>query len=69
MVNADVREAIEQGKFHIYPINTIDEGLEILTGMVSGRRSARGVFPKDSINAHIEHRLKEMANQVKNYSG
>ncbi len=69
MVNTEVREAIEQGKFHIYPINTIDEGLEILTGMVSGARSARGVFPKDSINAHIEHRLKEMANQVKNYSG
>ena len=69
MVNADVCEAIESGMFHIYPINTIDEGLEILTGMVSGRRSARGVFPKDSMNAHIEHRLKEMANQVKNYSG
>ena len=69
MVNADVCEAIEAGKFHIYPINTIDEGLEILTGMVSGQRNARGTFPKDSINAHIEHRLKEMANQVKNYSG
>lgn len=69
MVHSDVREAIESGKFHIYPIHTIDEGLEILSGMVSGTRSARGVFPRDSINAHIEHRLKEMANQVKNYSG
>ncbi len=69
MVNSDVCEAIEAGNFHIYPISTIDEGLEILTSMVSGQRSARGAFPKDSINAHIEHRLKEMANQVKNYSG
>ncbi len=69
MVNSDVREAVEQNKFHIYPINTIDEGLEILTGTVAGKRTERGVFPKESINAHIEHRLKEMANQVKNYSG
>lgn len=69
MVNNDVREAIEQNRFHIYPITTIDEGLEILTGEVAGKRNLRGTFPKDSINAHIEHRLKEMANQVKNYSG
>ena len=69
MLESDISEALENHLFHIYPINTIDEGLEILSGERAGIRSEKGVFPKDSLNSHIERRLKEMANLVKNYSG
>jgi predicted ATP-dependent protease len=68
MLSRRVIEAIREQKFYIYPIATVDEGLELLTGSTAGERSARDEFPKHSMNALIEHRLKEMANQVKNYS-
>jgi lon-related putative ATP-dependent protease len=68
MLSRETLAAVNEGKFHIYPIRSIDEGLELLTGGKAGRRNAKGEFPKSSINHLIEHRLKEMANQVKNYS-
>jgi len=69
MLGQEISEAIRNQLFHIYPITSIDEGLEILSGDTAGIRSEKGVFPKDSLNARVERRLKEMANQVKNYSG
>jgi len=69
MLGTDVSSAIDKGLFHIFPITTINEGLEILTSRTAGERNEKGFFPKDSLNAWIERRLKEMANQVKNYSG
>lgn len=68
MLGAEASRAVEEGQFHVYPIRTVDEGLELLSGKTAGERNAKGFFPKDSFNALIEHRLKEMANQVKNYS-
>ena len=55
-----VISAIEAGKFHIYPISTIDEGMEILTLRQSGRRNVKGNFPPDTINHTIEQRLKKL---------
>jgi len=40
-----VVEAVEGGKFHVYPIETIDQGIEILTGVEAGDRDAAGSFP------------------------
>ncbi|MFO7849300.1 MAG: ATP-binding protein [Spirochaetia bacterium] len=68
MLSRKTVEAVEEGKFFVYPISTIDEGLQLLTDRIAGERTVRGEFPKNSINALIEFRLKEMANQVKNYS-
>ena len=55
-----VLSAIEAGKFHIYPISTIDEGMEILTLRQSGKRNVKGNFPPDTINHTIEQRLKKL---------
>ena len=68
MLSRSTLKAVKEGSFHIYPIDTIDEGLALLTGRYAGARGARGEFPRGSVNLAIEHRLKEMANQVKNYS-
>lgn len=57
MLRADVREAVEQSRFAIYPITTIDEGIEILTGTPAGERGADGQFPDGSVNARIEARM------------
>lgn len=55
-----VLDAIEKRKFHIYPISTIDEGMEILTLRQSGVRNVKGNFPPDTINHTIENRLRKL---------
>ena len=55
-----VLSAIEAGKFHIYPISTIDEGMEILTLRPSGKRNVKGNFPPDTANHVIENRLRKL---------
>jgi predicted ATP-dependent protease len=61
MLRADVVAACKAGRFHIYPITTIDEGIELLTGIVAGERNKRGVYPKGSINQRVEARLRYLA--------
>jgi lon-related putative ATP-dependent protease len=61
MLRQDVVEAVEAGKFHVYPIQTIDQGIEILTGVEAGDRDAAGSFPEGSINHRVERRLVELA--------
>jgi lon-related putative ATP-dependent protease len=61
MLREDVVEAIKDGLFHIYPVKTIDEGIEVLTGMQAGKADADGNYPKDTINSLAQKRLDEMA--------
>ena len=46
MLREDVVEAVEQGRFHVYPIRSVDQGIEILTGRHGGRARARRRFPR-----------------------
>ncbi len=55
-----VVKAIEEKKFHIYPVSTVDQGMEILTLRPSGVRSVKGTFPPESVNRIIEDRLKKL---------
>ncbi|MDH3738200.1 MAG: AAA family ATPase [Alphaproteobacteria bacterium] len=61
MLHRRVRDAIEAGQFHVYPVQTIDQGIEILTGMTAGDRQADGAFPDDSFNRRVADRLREFA--------
>jgi predicted ATP-dependent protease len=63
MLRHDVVEAVKHKKFHIYPVETIDAGIEILTGVSAGELDAQGHYPKDTINGKVETRLAEMARQ------
>jgi lon-related putative ATP-dependent protease len=69
MLRKDVIQAVAQGKFHIYPVKTVDQGMEILTGLRMGERNDQGQFPSDSINYKVEDRLNTMAEQRMLYSG
>lgn len=55
-----VIRAIEQGRFHIYPISSVDQGMEILTLRQSGKRNVKGNFPPDTVNNIIESRLRKL---------
>ncbi|MBI4774348.1 MAG: AAA family ATPase [Deltaproteobacteria bacterium] len=57
----DVIEAVKEKKFHLYPVETIDQGIEILTGMSAGNRDAKGAYPKGSINDLVNRKLESLA--------
>jgi len=66
MLRKDVVEAVAGGKFHIYPVASVDEGIEILTGIPAGAR-VDGVYPEATINHRVERRLTEYAEKLKEY--
>jgi lon-related putative ATP-dependent protease len=61
MLRHDVIDAVGEGRFHIYPVETVDEGIEILTGVPAGERGPDGNYPEGSINFKVEQRLGELA--------
>jgi lon-related putative ATP-dependent protease len=61
MLRSEVVEAVEAGKFHIYPVRSIEEGIRILTGVPAGRRLKSGKFAKGTVFALVEARLEEFA--------
>lgn len=61
MLRRDVVEAAEAGKFHVYPVETVDQALALLTGKPVGERDAEGHYPEDSINGRVQSRLTEMS--------
>jgi len=61
MLRRDVVEAVEAGKFHVYPVETIDQGIALLTGLEAGERDGGGNFPEGSVNHRVEGRLIALA--------
>lgn len=57
----DVVEAVRNNQFNVYPVSTIDEGIELLTGREAGERGPDGVYPPRSINGLVEARLESFA--------
>ncbi len=67
MLKEEVVDAVKQGKFHIWAVNTIDEGIELLTGIKAGARQPDGTFEEGSINYRVDKRLREMAETMRSY--
>jgi len=67
MLRQDVVEAVQKGRFHIYPVKTIDQGIEILTGKKAGEKDAKGAYPKGTINYLVDLKLKELAEGLKDF--
>jgi lon-related putative ATP-dependent protease len=61
MLRQDVVEAVRNGQFRIYAVETIDQGIEILAGVPAGERNEAGNFAEGSVNARVEARLIELA--------
>jgi predicted ATP-dependent protease len=62
-----VVDAVEAGKFHIYPVKTIDQGIEVLTGEKSGTRQTDGLFQEGTINALVDKQLRMMVERLKEF--
>ncbi|HUV12279.1 MAG TPA: AAA family ATPase [Acidobacteriota bacterium] len=64
MLNEEVIQAVREGKFHIYPIETVDEGMEILTDFEAGELQEDGTYPEGTVHDLVQKRLDEMAEIV-----
>jgi lon-related putative ATP-dependent protease len=61
MLKEEVLAAAREGKFHVWPVRTIDEGIEVLTGVPAGQRQADGTFEAGTVHFLVDKRLEEMA--------
>lgn len=68
MLKEEIVEAVEQGKFHLYSVKTIDEGIEILTGVKAGVRTKDGTFEAGTVNYKVDKRLSEMAEKLREFA-
>jgi lon-related putative ATP-dependent protease len=68
MLKEEVAAAVKEGKFHIYPVSTIDEGIEVLTGLKAGKRRKDSSFEPDSINERVQKRLVTLAEKLRDFT-
>jgi lon-related putative ATP-dependent protease len=68
MLREDVVEAVKHGQFAIYPIGTIDEGMEVLTGVKAGERGREGRFAAGTINRLVEDKVKSFAERARGFA-
>jgi predicted ATP-dependent protease len=65
MLRPDVVESVREGKFRIYAIRTIDEALQLLTGLPAGERAPDGNYPEGSLHQRVDKKLAEMAEAMR----
>lgn len=68
MLRSDVVKAVKDGRFHIYPIKTIEQGVQILTGMRAGRMRKDGTYPPGSLFRLVDERLKDLAEKARAFA-
>jgi lon-related putative ATP-dependent protease len=67
MLRKDVLGAVKDGEFHIYSVKTIDQGIEILSGMTAGKQQPDGTYPEGTINYLVNEKLEELARGLKEF--
>jgi lon-related putative ATP-dependent protease len=67
MLEDEVVQACREGRFHIYAIDTIEEGIELLTGLPAGRRRRDGTYPPDTLFRKVDQQLEKMARMAKEF--
>ena len=68
MLRADIVQAVEEGRFTIYAIDTVDDGIEILTGVKAGKVDNNGNYPKGTVNYLVEESLRQYYQDYARYA-
>ena len=68
MLKDEVVAAVREGRFHIWSVETIDQGIEVLTGVPAGERLPEGGYPEGSVNDRVDKRLREMVESMKKFA-
>jgi predicted ATP-dependent protease len=69
MLDREVVEAVRAGQFHVWAVSTVEEGIEILTGIPAGVRQPDGQYPPDTIFGRVDRRLRSMAEGLRAFDG
>mgnify|MGYP001557883824 CR=1 FL=1 len=67
MLQENVVEAVRQGQFHIYAVDTVDEGIELLTGLPAGELQADGTYPEGTVNYRVTQKLERYAEKLQEF--
>jgi lon-related putative ATP-dependent protease len=67
MLKEEIVDAVKEGKFHIFSVKTIDEGIEVLTGVKAGERKKDGAFDEETVNHRVDKRLRQMAEKLREF--
>lgn len=67
MLKQEVIDAVREGAFHIWPVQVVEQGIEILTGMKAGERLPDGTYPEGTLFRRVDERLVELAEIVKKF--
>jgi lon-related putative ATP-dependent protease len=68
MLDEEIVDAVRAGRFHVWPVRTIDEGIELLTGRPAGRRAADGSYPAESVHGLVAARLAGYAERLRAFA-
>ena len=68
MLRTDVVDTVKEGKFHIYPVKTVDQGIEILTGVEAGLARDDGTFEDGTVHFLVDRELQRLARGLKAFS-
>jgi ATP-dependent Lon protease len=67
MLRKDVVQAVKEKEFHIYPVKTIDQGIEILTGVEGGERLGNGKFKEGTVNFMVDQKLLDLGTKIREF--
>src|SRR5262249_42756083 len=67
MLKEEIVEAARAGRFHVWGVSPIDEGIRLVMGRVAGERAADGTFPEGTVHRLVQDRLREYAEQVREF--
>ena len=68
MLKKEVVDAVKSGTFHVHAINTVDQGIEILTGLSAGQPDEKGHYPKDTFNFKVQQRLEQFSEKRRQFA-
>lgn len=68
MLKEEVIDAVRKGLFHLYAVETVDEGIEILTGVAAGVPDEEGKYPEGTVNHLVNEKLREMAESIRRFA-
>ncbi|MBN2355218.1 AAA family ATPase, partial [candidate division KSB1 bacterium] len=69
MLKNEVVNAVKEGKFAVYPVDRVEDGIELLTGLPAGQRDAGGKYPARSVYGKVDAKLRQYAEQLRMYMG
>jgi predicted ATP-dependent protease len=67
MLKEEVVDAVRENQFHVWAVDTIDQGIEILTGVPAGTKREDGTFEESTINGRVDRRLHALAKTMRDY--